>query len=77
MTNAQTTMREIPPLMRERLIRAGQACAAAPDTEKGPHIRAIDALTDELARQGVVLARHVDRPEFGPVGRRPRQAQRA
>lgn len=63
--NAQTTMREIPPLMRERLIRAGQACQAAPDHEKGPHIRAIDQITDELARAGIVHARHVDRPEFG------------
>lgn len=59
------TMREIPPLMRERLIRAGQACQAAPEHEKGPYIRAIDAITDELARSGFVHARHVARPEFG------------
>lgn len=26
---------------QERLIRAGQACAAAPEHEKGPHIREI------------------------------------
>ena len=58
-------MREIPPFQRERLIRAGQACQAAPDHEKGTHIRAIDAITDERARAGFVHARHVARPELG------------
>ena len=65
MTSTQTTMHEIPPLQRDRLIRAGQACQAAPEHEKGPHIRAIDQITDELARAGFVHARHVSRPEFG------------
>lgn len=66
MTNTPApSMREIPPFHRERLIRAGQACAAAPDHEKGPHIREIDKITDEMARAGIVHARSVDRPEFG------------
>ena len=66
MTNTPTTsMREIPTPHRERLIRAGQACAAAPEHEKGSHIREIDKITDELARAGIVHARSVDRPEFG------------
>jgi len=70
MTTTQALkMREIPPQMRARLAAAGAACAAAPETDKTRHIAEIDAITDDLARLGVVHRRSTERPEFCPAGR--------
>ena len=70
MTTATTLkMREIPPQARARLVAAGAACAAAPETDKARHIAEIDAITDELARLGVVHRRSTKRPEFCPSSR--------
>ena len=63
--NTAPKMREIPPLMRDRLTAAGDRCKAAPDTDKARHIAEIDKITDELARAGFVHPRTTDRPEFG------------